>query len=72
MQHERFQDTPELRNKRITYLLSGAVSMALFGLIGSGLYDERPVEALFSYGYAAMLGAGAIVGYCENLPKKNS
>ena len=72
MQHENPQDTPELRHKRLTYLLSGAVSMAIFGLIGAGLYDEHPVEALVSYGYTAMFGAVAIAGYRENLPKKNS
>ena len=72
MQHENSQDTPDLRHERLSYLLSGAVSMAMFGLFGAGLYDEHPVEALFSYGYAAMFGAGAIAGYRDNLPKKNS
>ena len=63
MPAEQSPDGATKQLDRKGWILSGITSVALFGLIGAGLYENHPVEAIMSYAYAVGLGAAAIVGY---------
>jgi len=67
-----FEQSPNEGAKQLDrkdWILSGITSVAIFGLIGAGLYENHPVESIVSYMYAVGLGAAAIVG-CHKAPAK--